>query len=75
VRSESLTKNALLASNGLIPRSRLNIANWPRDEWIGDFEICGEGLGIEMQIGNPDLCNMGQFLISQRFRERNYSIN
>jgi hypothetical protein len=30
---------------------------------------------MEMQSGNPDLCNMGQFLISQRFRERNYSIN
>ena len=55
--------------------NRLNITNWPRDEWIGDFEICGEGLGMEMQSGNPDLRNMGQFLISQRFRERNYSIN
>jgi hypothetical protein len=42
----------------------LNITNWPRDEWIGDFEICGEELGMEMQSGNPDLCNMGQFLIS-----------
>lgn len=30
---------------------------------------------MEMQSGSPDLCNMGQFLISQRFRERNYSIN